>query len=262
MSLDTFSKCLGSLFGLWHDRQDPDELKRRFRSGFLWTVSGSVNEGGEQNSGVEDDLPPESFEHAVLQMLNFGVSEIMMSVQTLEDTEIYVRRFPYGNTGITKTRHLRRNIEKYLEEVYILRERLKKYVKDIEERFGDVIDQDSRVLLKKAATLATKSLDPIAGYGKVRGKHVHDARFTSPEIDRLTSLETFLNLSELDEQFTGTIDLILDDEYKRLRKAWAERVKEETAAFNYMVDCYFELLQQALFKDDCSPRFPFYMEGI
>jgi hypothetical protein len=56
-----------------------------------------------------------------------GFNEISHSYDTLLDIEVYVARFPYANTRITRSGHLRFIIEAYLHESYTLGERLKTY---------------------------------------------------------------------------------------------------------------------------------------
>ena len=56
--------------------------------------------------------------------LHDGFSEISDSYYCLLEIEIYIGRFPYRNTSISKTRHLAYHMENYLNEIYILRERL------------------------------------------------------------------------------------------------------------------------------------------
>jgi len=56
-----------------------------------------------------------------------GFNEISHSYDTLLDIEVYVARFPYANTRITRSGHLRFIIEAYLHESYTLVERLNDY---------------------------------------------------------------------------------------------------------------------------------------
>ena len=45
--------------------------------------------------------------------------EIVSSYQCLRDIEIYIRRFPYRDTGLSDLRYLKYHIENHLNEVYI-----------------------------------------------------------------------------------------------------------------------------------------------
>ena len=62
----------------------------------------------------------------ILKLLE-GFFEIANSYYCLIDIETYIGRFPYGNTEIYKTRHLEYHMENYLNEAYILKERLNAY---------------------------------------------------------------------------------------------------------------------------------------
>jgi hypothetical protein len=59
--------------------------------------------------------------------LYVGFKEIADSYYCLIDIETYIGRFPYGDTRISKTRHLVYHMENYINEVYILKERLTSY---------------------------------------------------------------------------------------------------------------------------------------
>lgn len=64
----------------------------------------------------------------VISKLFYGFNEIHKSYERLKEHEVYVGRFPYSGTEISKVSHLNYNIENYLGEFYILKERIKKYL--------------------------------------------------------------------------------------------------------------------------------------
>src|SRR5437762_800785 len=60
-----------------------------------------------------------------------GFVEIANAAETLHDMRIYVRRFPFGGTSISRSKYLRFIIESYLHESYILTQRLLAYPEKI-----------------------------------------------------------------------------------------------------------------------------------
>jgi hypothetical protein len=59
--------------------------------------------------------------------LFYGFNEIFISFERLKDLEVYISRFPNTKTLIAKIDYLRFLIENYLNEMYLLKERLNKY---------------------------------------------------------------------------------------------------------------------------------------
>ena len=56
------------------------------------------------------------------------LSEIMKSFHSLENIKIYIGSFPYKNNKIKKDDYLRYHLENYLNELYILKNRLIAYI--------------------------------------------------------------------------------------------------------------------------------------
>ena len=75
-------------------------------------------------------LTPSPKEKLLRKILS-GFSEIEATFQVLNDIPFYIRRFPSQNTNVSKTRFLNYHVGNYLNENYILRERLRTYQKVI-----------------------------------------------------------------------------------------------------------------------------------
>ncbi|MFC2076287.1 hypothetical protein ACFLT7_04310, partial [candidate division KSB1 bacterium] len=63
----------------------------------------------------------------------FGFIEIRESYEALLDFEVYFARYPYRNTRISLVRHIRFCVESYLNEIYILKERMVSYLNIIQK---------------------------------------------------------------------------------------------------------------------------------
>jgi hypothetical protein len=91
-----------------------------------------------------------------------GFLEICSSLKTLQDIEVYIRRFPYAKTPITRPRHLRYHIESHFNEVYILRERLKTFLTMVERLYRkNSCYDDVRRTTKLLSKLVTDILESV-----------------------------------------------------------------------------------------------------
>ncbi len=260
MNLKRYSDCIGKLINLWFEHLDLEEYRDLFAEVFSQTII------SDDVTGVPDEVGETlkkaflSQEYKTISSLSDGLSEIEYCLDTLSDTKIYLRRFPFSGTQITKTNHLRRSIEMYLEEIYLLKERLIGYIGEIKEN-QDIISalqKEDIFLLDRAKTLSIESLKPITGYGMIRGKHVHERRYTDTDIDRLIRLERLISYSDIEKQFRELFEASRDLEYVKARQKWHKRVEQEITVIEEVVDVYFECLLTALFNKECAPKFPFY----
>lgn len=66
-------------------------------------------------------------EQKLLRRIFFGFIEIASTYEVLLDCPKYIKRYPSKNIQISKNRFLRYHVANYLNEIYILRERLDGY---------------------------------------------------------------------------------------------------------------------------------------
>ena len=123
-----------------------------------------------------------------------GFREISDSYYCLLDIETYIGRFPYGNTKISKTRHLAYHMENYLNEVYILKERMNSYFTTIGRIYRN--DERHQIILKSIKPLFTFVKNALKRIIDKRGVHVHRTRFIDEALDRLSSQEFFVDRGE------------------------------------------------------------------
>ena len=131
MSRSSFEKCISTVFKEAVADLDQEEALPNFKERFNWAVFDDEHPTLTKPDGVDSEKID-----FLVELNSWGV-EIGMSIRTLEDTELYVRRFPYGDTDLSKTRHLRRHIEKHIEEMYILQERLVEMASSIDDMYDD-----------------------------------------------------------------------------------------------------------------------------
>jgi hypothetical protein len=110
-----------------------------------------------------------------------GFNEIDASFEVLNDIPIYIKRFPPTNSDASKVRFLKYHVGSYLNENYILRERLVTYQKVITRMYKN--DRRLGEMHKQVEGLETlvSSLDDIV---TMRGRHVHQKRYHDDDFER------------------------------------------------------------------------------
>jgi len=164
-------------------------------------------------------------------------SEIVYSFETLQDIYLYLGIFPLSKK-ITKYRYLRYNIESYLQEVYILKGRLIFYLRTIRRAYrGSKIEQNLNIKIKKLENEIEKFFDSFAS---VRGRHVHENRYTDKDMDRLALFDV-LSKSQ-DEKFVKIIELLYKLAYNDIRKKYKKLLDNHSKNILKILDIYFKTL--------------------
>jgi hypothetical protein len=178
--------------------------------------------------------------------IHWGVFEILGSYESLLDAELYIRRFPFNKTRITKTRYLRYVIENHLSEVYILKERLKKYLKTIEEVYAKgtrrkQIKQVTQPLFAFNANAFGELID-------ARSKHVHKSRYDDIELRSIEAMER-LYMANPSEEWSPYLQSYFELDYKRIRNQRAAEIAAQNQKIRNILDEYFNRLYPAIFDE-------------
>jgi len=181
-----------------------------------------------------------------------GYNEIRKSYLCLRDIEIYVRRFPYGDTAIPRSRYLEYHIMNYLHEVYILKNRLRAYLKRIGRRHRKSPKLDE-VALDLLDNLVEKTFAPIV---KARSVHVHEYRYSDDDLDGVRTLEFAASHQSNEEDGDRSFKLPYDCNYKGVRREWVKRIKANNDSIKRLLDDYFGELYSLVFEESGNLRFP------
>jgi len=190
-----------------------------------------------------------------LRKMTWGFFEITGSYERLLDIETYITKFPFRKSRVTKTRYLRFIFEAYLQEIYILRERLISFLTIIARSFrktsrNEHVNKVSTMLSK----MVIKSFDKIIA---IRGFHVHSYRYSEKDFDILNSLEVMTNLEpDVDTKLTGLLKSYYEISHRTVRKKSHQRIKENNAVVRKILDAFFESLFMVLFDRDGNVIFP------
>jgi hypothetical protein len=191
-----------------------------------------------------------------LQKIFYRFIEISDSYERLLDIETYLTKFPYGNSRITKTRHLRFIVEAYLQETYILKERLISFLKILSRSYrSSQIRVNVDTTVKAQSAMVLRSLEGLIA---VRSFHVHTYRFSDKQIDQLKALESLTTILKPDE--SGDYLELLKQYYRALyrehRKGWLRKVKDNNRTILELLNACFENLLQVMFDQDGKLIYP------
>jgi hypothetical protein len=195
----------------------------------------------------ETSLLPRTKEYSVLWIIVKGTSEIQEAYESLLDVEVYIRRFPYKGTRVTKPRYLRSVIENYLNRVYVLKQRLKKFLQEIETLYAQ---GNRRKEVKKITqplfTYLKNSLDNVVA---IRGSSVHGENFNSKDLSQLDGLDfSVRTISGLSAQ--EAFQEFYDFQYGKIRLKWVKDIKDLNRMLNGLLDEYYSKLYQVIFDSN------------
>jgi hypothetical protein len=173
-----------------------------------------------------------------------GFTEVDESFRTLEDIAFYIRRFPFSRTMVTKERYLQFHVECYYAEVYLLRERLKSYLKFIGRRFKR--DPSLPSLQATCQRLEEVTTEALKGVTNVRSHHVHQARMSDKAIDRM-KMVSLLMLSP-DPKMREIMVEYHSQLHREAKRTWSRTMKGNNAAISKLLDVFFGTLEPALFN--------------
>ena len=180
----------------------------------------------KQKAGEPYELPTDGQFSSVF----YGFTEISAALEGLSLTEVLIGVAPPRAKRIEKDRYLNFLVGAYLQEVYILEQRLTAYAKKI-----------SRLYRKPALPSAARRIvyEPLAGIIDTRGVHVHSHRFTDAHLDMVSTMALFRRLGhQLGDD--------LDFEYTVARHEWSKRINTNNEATRHLVDQYCKLLRAVM----------------
>lgn len=201
--------------------------------------------GRNEQITVADVSSPEGKFLAVISM---GAFEIFNTYESILDAEIYIRKFPYSRTRISKSRHLKSVIISHLHNIFILKERMVRYLKVLRKRYGKKSSADGKFTLEITKLLENYTKDSFSHLNSTRNIHVHVEEFYDAGLEQLSLLENFINnnptVSSLDE-FREYYDF----EFNMIRKKKIEEIKKINADVEGTLDMFFGLIYPIVFDE-------------
>jgi len=189
-----------------------------------------------RKKGVTLTLPQD----AAFQAVFTGLTEISSSIEALTLTENLLALTPPRSKRIKKDEYLKFLVAAYLQEVYILRERLVKYAKKIARLYAKHLGRDPAAALFEPLLASVDAT--LQGVTTTRGSHVHSQRFTDQDLDLVAMLSLVESINPSPEY-----DLRLY--YSLASGKWHQTVKKNNAETLKLLDIYFDWLYPVVTKD-------------
>ncbi|MBU1076995.1 MAG: hypothetical protein KKH98_06875, partial [Spirochaetes bacterium] len=177
--------------------------------------------------------------------------EIAYSLENLENIKIYISHFPkckkYEKNGITRTIYLKYHIENYFNEIYILRERLNKFLNIFKKYYksNEKIKRHIKILqefINKCFINLTNSRD----------SHVHEYRYKDKDIERLDSWDLLSRGIKYKKGRIKKEDIIYiyyeDSSYKRIKSDWIKRMIDNQEQIMKIIDEYCKIVYDYIFN--------------
>ena len=213
------------------------------RSGVRTSISNLLFDKDEPVEFVERN---EKEDRAPIELFH-RMFEIETSIQNLFDAEIYIRRFPFIKTRVTKVRYLRYVFVNYLSEVYLLKQRLKSFLKLVEDLYanGSQRKEVKKVTQPLFRLVATAFENIIAA----RSMHVHKETYSDKLLEKLGILEL---ISKGDEEKEYQLNWLgyVEWQYRDVRKQKAKQIREINQEIEKILDFFFSELYPIVFDDE------------
>lgn len=168
-------------------------------------------------------------------MIN-GFSEISNSLNTLKLIEKFIQLDPPKEDGINYDNYLTYHIHNYLQEMYILKERLNYYATKIQRSYNKVLEKKLlKDIFDSLFKIIKTTLNGITGENGVRNKHVHAERFKDEELKWLSST-TFL------ANFHDEFKIQSKIAYRTAKNKWHKVIQNNNQELNQLMDIYFNII--------------------
>lgn len=186
------------------------------------------------------------------QLLTYHLAKVQNTLDTMRDIEFYMSRFPYSEAKIARHRHLIFHVQAFLNELYILRQRLLRLLSFIERNHR----RDARLDYIKGVCEVLKNFvigSMEKGVG-IRGRHVHEWRLSDSDHDRLIGMSLSMSMPYVGIQ--NAFRSYYDSEYKRIRVRQREWVASGIELSQGLVDAYFDELFKLVFDGNGVMVYP------
>lgn len=168
-----------------------------------------------------------------------GFSEISNTVEALRLTQLFISLSPPRSSSIQKPEYLKYHVSVHLQEVYILKERLKTYATKIMRAYAKTSRRDfATETIKPLIEDVLTSLEKVV---ESRSHHVHGTRYSDEDLDR-ASLFSFVDKHSDSEEFEGISKI----SYLAAKNKWQELAKSNVDAIKSLLDHYFDVLFEVI----------------
>jgi hypothetical protein len=187
-----------------------------------------------------------------------GYYEISKSYDNLTDIRVYLQRLPSQKSGISKVRYISYHLENYINEAYILENRLKTYATILLRKNKNLASDE--YIEKIRAPLFELVKETFKNIHALRGVHVHQSRFSDDDLERALVWELIIvyDPSSLNPNLVKIPEFKQMTNYslRKARKKWVDYVTSSNEAVKKILDAYFDTLYPIVFDENNKIRYP------
>ena len=183
----------------------------------------------------------EPSKHVPFNTIFSGYTEISNTFDALKLSGTLISVAPPRSKKINNDEYIKYLINMYLQDMYILKERLNAYATKLKRMH---IKAGRKALVDEfIEPLFTDVKSSFDGIVNTRGMHVHSTRYSDDALDDVTQMGL---ISRYDSSFTPHFNY----SYKKAQKLWASRISKNNEDTEKILDHYFsELMKVVKVKD-------------
>ncbi len=199
---------------------------------------------------------PEGRFVAEISMGAFGVFDFY---DALCEAVIYLRRFPFRGTRVSKSRYLAYTLQNYLNNVYILQLRIKAYLNLLQDYYakGD-LQKDVKRIIQPLFHFNSQMFKEIVD---IRGTHVHVETLNDDQVKRLGWLESQMERADTKSESYAYWESYVDGQYQLIRREKIEFVKSINGIAKIALEHIFSRIYTVVFDEGNQLRFPLDYEN-
>ena len=183
----------------------------------------------------QDDLPEPLI--SFFFKIFLGFVEISDAFEALKLSELLISLAPPRSKKIKKDEYLKYHINAYLQEMYILKGRLRSYATKLRRSYRKAAWKDQFIkVTNPLERVINESLENVIS---VRGSHVHESRYSDEDLNSLSDL-TIISESNEFRIYDLNIQYVLSQE------KWKRQIRENNQETKKLLDIYFSTLHQAI----------------
>ena len=181
--------------------------------------------------------------------LFYEFKEIKDTIESLQNITKYMSYFPRTDSRIEKINYFKFLIITNINETYVFKERVVKYLKQFMRLYGKSnkypeMKKECNNLIK----IVEKKLDNIK---TIRNTHVHSYRYSNKDIERLEKIDHILELLEDTKGvFPRGFIPSFDKEFKEIRSKWKNTFIENNQTIKEMLNIIFNMINKVVFTED------------
>ncbi len=160
--------------------------------------------------------------------------EISDSLDRLREIATLLTLDPPRSPKVSRESYLRLLMEFYIQELYVLEQRLSSFAKWAEKR----LRRKKHISASRASTLAKATKLVFANKSGIRSKHVHKLRFDTEELENLSMFELVAAHAQ-DDETKARFTMNADSAYILARQNAVTDVRRELAQILKFVNTYF-----------------------